>query len=93
MSNPIVHCLAFVSMFQDEDDPIQNYLVHLRAVAVDCNFTSPSCEYDLSDIYIKDQIIQEIANDILLPGLLAKTGMFNSLKQNIHHAEAFESAL
>ena len=26
-SNPIVHCLAFASMSQDESEPIQNYLV------------------------------------------------------------------
>ena len=58
-SNPIVHRLAFACMSQDKDEPIQNYLVHL-----DCNFTCPLCEHDLSDIYIKDQIIRGIANDI-----------------------------
>ena len=54
-SSPIVHHLAFVSMSQDEGEPIQNYLVRLRAVAVDCSFSCPMCEHDLSDIYIKDQ--------------------------------------
>ena len=64
-SNPIVHCLAFASMSQDEDEPIQNYFVYLRAVAIDCNFTCPSCEHDMSNIYIKDQITWGIANNKL----------------------------
>ena len=92
-SNPIVHRLAFASISQGEGEPIQNYLVHLRAVAVDCSFSCPMYEPDLSDIYIKDQIIQGVANDILLADLLAKAGTLKTLKQNVHHAEAFESAL
>ena len=92
-SNHVVHRLAFASMSQDEDEPIQNYLVRLRAVAVDCSFTCPSCEYDQSDIYIKDQIIQGIANDTLQADLLAKAGTLKSLEQNVRHAGAFESAL
>ena len=92
-SNHIIHRLAFVSISQDEDEPIQNYLVCLRAIAVDCNFTCLSCDHDLSDIDIKDQIIREIANDILQADLLAKFRTLKSLEQNICHAEAFESAL
>ena len=91
-SNPTIHCLAFASTSQDEE-PIQNYLVRLRAAAVDCNFTCPSCEYDLSDIYIKDQIIWGIVNDTLQADLLAKAGMLKSLEQNVCDVEAFESAL
>ena len=92
-SNPIVHCLAFAFMSQDEAEPIQNYLVRLRAVAVDCSFSCPMCEHDLSDIYIKHQIIQGVANDALQADLLAKAGTLKTLKQNVRHAEAFESAL
>ena len=50
-------------------------------------------KYDLSNIYIKDQIIQGIANNTFQDDLLAKSGTLKSLEQNIHHAEAFESAL
>ena len=59
----------------------------------DCNFTCPSCEHDLSDIYIKDQIIRGIANDTPQADLLTKAGTLKSLEQNVRHAEAFESAL
>ena len=55
-SNPITRHLAFAYMSQDEDGPIQNYPVCLRAVAVDCNFTCPSSDHDQCDIYIKDYI-------------------------------------
>ena len=92
-SNPIVHHLPFASMTQDEGEPIQNYLVRLRAVAVDCSFSCPLCEHELSDIYIKDQIIRGVANDALQADLLAKAGTLKTVEQNVRHAEAFESAL
>ena len=76
-SNPIVHRLAFASMSWDKDKPILNNLVCLRAVAIDCNFTCPSCEHDLFDIYIKDQIIWGIADDTLQADLIAKAGVFS----------------
>ena len=79
---------------QDEDEPIQNNLIHLRAVAIECNFIcpSPTCEHDLSNIYIKDLILRGMASDTLQADLLAKAGTLKSFKQNICHAEAFESS-
>ena len=87
-SNPMVYRITFASMSQHENEPIQQYLVHLRATAADSNFSCPCCEHDLSDIYINDQSIREIANDALQTNLLAK-----SLDQNVCHAEEFELAL
>ena len=63
-SNPIVYRFAFTSMSQNENEPIQNYLVCLRAIAIDCNFTC-SCEHDFSNIYFKDQFIRGMASDKL----------------------------
>ena len=91
--NPIVHHLAFASMSQNENEPIQNNLVCLRAIALDSNFTYPSCEHDLSDIYIKDQLIRQIASDTFQDDLLAKVGTLKSLEQNACQVEAFKSAL
>ena len=79
-------------MSQNESEPIQNYLVRLRVIAVDCSFSCPSCEHDLSDIYIKDQIIRRVEKDTLQADLLAKAGTLKTLEQNVCHAEAFESA-
>ena len=92
-SNPVVHRIIFPSMSQRKDKPIQQYLVHLRATATDCNFSCPHCKHDLSDIYIKDQFIRGIANDALQTYLLAKAGMPKSLNQNVCHVEVFELAL
>ena len=92
-SNPIVHRLTFASMSQGEDEPIQSYLVRLRAKALDCSYMCPACEHDLSDIYIKDQFIKGVASDALQTDLLAKAGLLKTLEQNISHAEAFESAV
>ena len=92
-SNPIVHHLAFASISQGEDEPIQSYLVRLRATALDCNYMCPACEHDLSDIYIKDQLIKGVASDALQTDLQAKAGLLKTLEQNISHAEAFKSAV
>lgn len=92
-SNPMVHRMTFASISQHEDEPIQQYLVRLRSTAIDCNFSCPNCDHDLSDIYIKDQFIKGISNDTLQTDLLAKAGLLKTLNQNICHAEAFESAL
>ena len=91
--NPMVHRITFASISQHEDEPIQQYLVRLRAMATDCNLLCTCCEHDLSDIYIKDQFIRGIANNTLKTDLLAKAWMLKSLDQNVCHAEASESAL
>ena len=85
-SNPMIHQITFASMSQHEDEPIEQYLVHLRTVAADCNSACPLCEHDLSDIYIKDQCIRGIANDALQTDQLAKAGVLKSLDQNVCHA-------
>ena len=92
-SNPMVHWITFASVSRHEDKPIQQYLVHLRAIVTDCNFPCPCCEHDLSDIYIKDQFIRGIANNALRTDLLAKAGVLKSLNQKVCHAESFESTL
>ena len=75
------------------NEPILDYLVCLRAIAIDGNFTCSSCEYDLSDICIEDQIIWGLVNDTLQADWLAKARMLKSFEQNVSHAEVFESAL
>ena len=92
-SNPMVHQITFASMSQHEDEPIQQYIVRLRGMATDCNFSCPRCEHDISDIYIKDQFIKGIANNTLQTNLLAKAGVLKSLDQNVCYAEASELAL
>ena len=89
----MVHRITFASMSHHEDEPIQQYLVHLRAMVTDCNFSCPHCEHNVSDICIKEQFIRGIANDALQTDLQAKARVLKSLNQNICHAETFESTL
>ena len=92
-SNPMVHRLSFASMTQSLGESIQQFVVRLRGAAQDCDFTCPCCNYNLSDFYIKDQLVRGIANDSLQADLLAKASSLRTLEQNISHAEAFEAAL
>lgn len=74
----MVYCITFASMLQVENKPIQQYLVHLRAMARDCSCLY--CEHDLPNIYIKVQLIRGTANDTLQMDLLAKAGILKSLE-------------
>ena len=80
-------------MTQNENEPVHSYFVRPRATALDCDFTCLSSEHDLSDIYIKDQLIRGIANDTFQADQLAKAGTLKSLEQNVSHDEALKSAL
>ena len=92
-SNPMVYWISFSSIAQSDNKTIQNYVVQLQSGAQDCDFICPNCHDDLSHIYIKDQFIQDIANDALQVDMLAKAGSLKTLEQNISHAEAFEMAM
>ena len=92
-SNPMVHRLSFASVSQELGESVQQFIVRRRGKAQDCDFTCPICNKDLSDIYIKDQLIKGTANDALQADLLAKACSLKTLEENINHAEAFEAAL
>lgn len=92
-SNPMVHRLFVASISQGPGESIQQFVVHLRGTVQDCDFTCPICSHDLSDIYIKDQLVRGTANDALQADLLAKANSLKTLEQNIDQAEAFEAAL
>ena len=64
-SNPMVHRLSFASISQGSGESVQQFVVRLRGTAQDCNFTSPICNHDLSDICIKYQLIKGTVNDTL----------------------------
>ena len=92
-SNPMVHRLSFASISQGPGESVQQFVVRLRGTGQDCDFTCPICNHDLSDIYIKDQLIKGTANDALQADLLVKACLLKTLEENINHAEAFEAAL
>ena len=46
-SNPTVHHMHFGNLAQTFTESIQAYLVKLKSAALDCEFSSPDCHYDL----------------------------------------------
>ena len=54
-ANPAVHRMTFGNVMQHENELIKEFLVRLRSVAVDYEFTCPACSHDLSNSNIKDQ--------------------------------------
>ena len=91
--NPAVHRKAFGGLTQGSTTSVKSFVVQLRSSAVDCAFMCPSCHYDLSDIRIKDQLVQGLHNTNLQTEILAKASQLVKLDQVIDYAEAHESAL
>ena len=92
-ANPMIHRVAFSNICQGETESIQGFLVRLRSCAKDCEFSCPKCKEDISDTYIKDQLICGVSNHLLQTDILAKAESLIDLAQVIKHSEAFESAL
>ena len=92
-SNPSVYRMSFTNITQDDNEAVRTYVVRLRSSAKDCEFACPNCTHDLSEVYIKDQFIRGINNDVLQTDILAKAGTLKTLAQTVQHAESFETAL
>ena len=92
-SNPAVHRLHFGNLHQSDGESIQAFIVKLRAAALDCSFSCPSCHHDLAPTHIKDQFIKGINNPQLQADILAKAQTLHSLEDTINYAKAVESAL
>ena len=50
--NPAVHWMNFGNLLQSEGKSIKDFLVRLRSLAVDCEFSCPACKTDISSINI-----------------------------------------
>ena len=92
-ANPTVHRMAFYSIKQASNESINDYLVRLNAIAVDCEYTCPNCKHDLSPSHIRDQFIKGISNTELQTDILAKAETLPTIETVVKHAQAHESAL
>ena len=70
-SNPLVHRMTFAGLSQGQTESIQNYRIRLKSLTQDCNFSCPKCKHDLSEMYIKDQMIRRLDNETLQTDILA----------------------
>ncbi len=92
-SNPTVHRMKFAAVNQANDESIQAYVSRLKATAQDCNFLCPGCQYNLSDMNVRDQLIRGLYNEAIQTDTLAKADQLDTLDKVIKHCEAFETAL
>ena len=92
-SNPAVHHLKFTSLTQSENESIENFVVTLKSLCSDCEFTCPHCNHNLQDTHPKDQLIKGLNNGTLQTDILAKANCLRTLDDIIKHAKAFASAL
>ena len=91
--NPTVHRMTFSGVSQSDSESIQSFIVQLKSASTNCAFTCPKCHYDLSDIYILDQLIRGLSNEILQTDILTKADTLPTLETVARHSEAFEGAL
>ena len=57
-SNSMVHRLSFATISQGPGESVQQFVVRLRDTAQDFDFICSICNHNLSDIYIKDQLVR-----------------------------------
>lgn len=92
-SNPTVHRMGFSGLMQNDHEKVNAFVVRLKDTAKDCEFQCPSCQHDLSKIYVRDQFIRGLNNDMLQTDILAKADQLESLEEVVKHSEAFEAAI
>ena len=91
--NPAVHQMHFGNLMQSEGESIKDFLMQIRSLAVDCEFSCPACKTDISSINIKDQFIHGFHSKTLQTDILAKATQLKTINDVVKHAEAFETAL
>ena len=89
--NPAVHRMNFGALIQHESESIQDFLVRIRTLAIDCAFSCPKCEADISKVHIKDQFIRGLHNIPLQTDIFAKSSTLKTIDDVVKHAEAFET--
>ena len=85
--------MTIANITKSEGESIQNYLIHLKSTAKDCEYTCPNCNSNLQHLHIKDQFIRGLHNKTMTAHILAKARYLPNLTDIIKHAEAFETAL
>ena len=57
-ANPVVHRMNFGNLTQHESESIQDFLVRIRTLAIDCELSCPTCSVNISAMHIRDQFIR-----------------------------------
>lgn len=91
-SNPTVYRMSFTSVTQTPEETIQQYLLRIKSIAPDCEFTCPNCNHDLQSLNVKDQFVRGLFNETLQAEILCKADQLKTLEDVIKYSEAFQSA-
>ena len=92
-TNPAVHRMNFRKVIQQDNETVKEFYMRLCSAAIDCAFSCPSCEADISEVSIKDQFLSGLGNEILQTDILAKADKLSTLEDMVKHGEAFEGAI
>ncbi|KAF0293856.1 uncharacterized protein FJT64_008407 [Amphibalanus amphitrite] len=79
-SNPAVARKRFHALAQTPTEPIREFVVRCKQTAADCRFTCPSCNSDLTDWMLTDQITCGVQSEALQQELLLKHSSFSSFE-------------
>ena len=81
------------SITQGETETVQDFVIHLQTAVPDCEFSCPSCDFDLSENNVRDQFIRGLSNTLIQTDILTKASQLTSLEQVTNHAKSIEAAL
>ena len=79
-------------MFQSECETLTDFVVRLKSISPDCEFSCPGCHKDLQPIHFKDHLIRGLYYEKLQTDILAKVSHLIQLEGTIKQCEAYESA-
>ena len=91
-STPCVHQLKFRRMTQDTPERIQDYVVRLKETAINCEFTCPNCQHDLTEHNVLEQFRQGIQSEHIQTELLAHVDELKTLEKTVKYAVTLEAA-
>ncbi|KAF0293676.1 hypothetical protein FJT64_008618 [Amphibalanus amphitrite] len=87
-SNPAVARKRFHALAQTPSEPIREFVVRCKQTAADCRFTCPSCNSDLTDWMLTDQITCGVQSEALQQELLLKHSSFSSFEALRSYSQA-----
>ena len=84
--NPVIHWMNCGNLMQSEGESIKDFLLRIRSLAVDCEFSCPACKTDISNINIKEQFTHGLQNKTLQTDILAKGTKMKTTDDIVKHA-------
>ena len=92
-SNPVVAHTEFNQIKQKSHESVQEFITHLKACAVECDFVCPYDEHhNLTEYHLISQIRCGVGDKILQQELLQKHNDLRSLESIVQYCNTYEAA-